>query len=367
MKGSDMTKPKPRNGILNIKPHMIATPAGKASAPKINLSSNESALGPSSIALAAAESALKSIERYPEDGPIRLANAIGKAFNLDPARIVCGHGSDELLGRLARAYLNPGDELIHSIHGYLKFPNYAHAMGAIPIAAPDADFSASVDSILACVTPRTRMVLLANPDNPTGTTLSGKEIRRLHAGLPKDVVLVLDSAYAEYVTAEDYELPTALVDESRNVVMTRTFSKIFGLAGMRLGWLYGPAEIVDVLQRLSMTFPISAPAVAAGIAAVQDVDHIAHVYAYNREQLARFTTGMQKLGLFVFPSNSNFVLIRFDGHKKTAKEAYDYLFSKGIVGRMFNSADYSNMLRITIGLEEEMREAIAAMQEFMRT
>ena len=365
MKDQTMSSVNARPGILNIKPHMLATGPASGTGPKINLSSNENALGASPEATAAARTALDNMERYSEDGPALLADAIGEAFGLDPAQIVCGPGSDELLQRLARGFLNPGDEVIHSVHGYLKFPNYAHAMGAVPVAAPDDHFRASVDAMLSCVTPSTRMVLLANPDNPTGTILGGAEIRRLHAGLPGNVLLVLDSAYAEYVTAADYELPVSLVDSAQNVVMTRTFSKIFGMAGMRLGWLYGPPAIVDVLRRLGLTFPISSAATAAGIAALRDVEHRARVFAHNRDQLTRFCADMQELGLRYLPSNGNFVLLDFAGQKQSAKQAYDFLDARGIVGRMFNSPDYRNMLRITIGLGEEMRQATSALREFM--
>ena len=239
-------------------------------------------------------------------------------------------------------------------------------MSAKPVAAPDADFRASVEGILSCVTPRTRMVMLANPDNPTGTFLGGQEIRRLHAGLPGNVVLVLDSAYAEYVAAADYELPTALVDDAQNVVMTRTFSKIFGLAGMRLGWLYGPPAVVDVMQRLSMTFPVSAPAVAAGIVAVGDLAHRDRVFAHSRDLLRWFTQKLTDLGLHVYPSQANFVLIRFDESARPAQDAYRYLFERGIVGRLFNSPDFRNMVRITIGLEPEMHAAAAALRDYLR-
>jgi len=356
----------PRTGIMNIKPHMLAAPLHNESQALVNLSSNESALGPSPRAAAAAQQALKTVERYPDDGPGELAAAIGAALALDPFRIVCGHGSDELLGRLARAYLNPGDEVIHSVHGYLKFPNYAHAMGAIPVAAPDIDFRASVDAILSCVTPKTRMILLANPDNPTGTCLSGEEVRRLHRGLPEQVLLVLDSAYTEYVHSPDYELPTALIDQSHNVVMTRTFSKVYGMAGMRLGWLYGPASVVDVLQRLGLTFPISAPAVAAGVAAVSDLAYTAHVKAYNRAQMLAFSHELKDMGIRYLDSNTNFLLLNFDGQTKTAKQAFDDLYKNDIAGRMFNSNDYRNMLRITIGLEDEMRRTAAVLRAFIQ-
>jgi len=356
----------PRQGILDIKPHMLATPAGDGAVSRLNLASNESALGPSPNALAAAHAALAAIERYPEDGAARLAEAIGAAFGLDPQRIVCGHGSDELLGRLARAYLDSGDELIHSAHGYLKFPNYAHAMGATPVAAPDTGLRASVDSMLSCVTHRTRMVMLANPDNPTGSYLGGAEIRRLHAGLPDNVLLVLDSAYAEYVAAVDYELPVALIDAAPNVVMTRTFSKIFGLAGMRLGWLYGPPAVVDVLRRLSITFPVSAPAVAAGIAAVGDKAHTDRVYAHNRDLRRWFAQALADLGLHVYPSEGNFVLVRFDDAARPAQAAYRYLHVRGIAARMFGAPDYRDMVRFTIGLEPEMRAAAEALRDYQR-
>lgn len=357
--------PVPRQGILRIKPHMVAAQVGDASAGRINLSSNESAWGPSPLALTAAHRALDTIERYPEDAPLQLAQSIGQRYGLNPEQLVVGHGSDELLQRLARGFLNPGDEVIHSARGYLKFPNYAHAMGAVPVAAPDLDFQASVDHMLACVTPRTRMILLANPDNPTGTLLSGTEIRRLHAGLPEHVLLVLDSAYAEYVADPGYELPQALIDSASNVVMTRTFSKIHGLAGMRLGWLYGPGPIVDVLQRLGMTFPVSAPAAAAGIAAVMDREWQEQVKRQNHDIAREFTNGLQALGLRVVPSHTNFVLIDFDQQPCTAQQAFDHLYSNGVVGRLFTAAAYRNMLRITIGRTDEMATTLSAMRSLL--
>lgn len=357
--------PVPRQGILSIKPHMVAAQVGDSSAGRINLSSNESAWGPSPFALTAAHRALDTIERYPEDAPLKLSLSIGERYKLNPDQVVVGHGSDELLQRLARGFLNPGDEVIHSARGYLKFPNYAHAMGAVPVAAPDQDFQASVDQMLACVTPSTRMVLLANPDNPTGTLLSGTEIRRLHAGLPDHVLLVLDSAYAEYVADPGYELPQALIDSASNVVMTRTFSKIHGLAGMRLGWLYGPTPIVDVLQRLGMTFPVSAPAAAAGIAAVMDLEWQEHVKRQNNEISREFTNGLKALGLMVVPSHTNFVLIQFDQQPCTAQQAFDHLYSSGVVGRLFTAAAYRNMLRITIGRSDEMATTLGAMRTLL--
>ena len=257
----------PRPGLLNIRPHMI-TPQGGAVRPKICIASNESAFGASPKAYRAAEAAVRDLERYPEEGPDKLAAAIAESQSLDIDRIACGPGSDDLLSRLARAYLRAGDELIHSVNGYQKIPNYAHANDAVPVSAPDRDFTADVDALLAAVTPHTRMVMLANPDNPTGSLVTAEEIRRLRAGLPGGVLLVLDSAYAEYVDRPDYERPDRLVEAFDNIVMTRTFSKIYGLAGARVGWLYGPPAVVDAVKRIGSTFPLSSLSLAAALAAL---------------------------------------------------------------------------------------------------
>ena len=252
-----MSAVKPRAGTLRIRPHMVTVGAGKQIAPEINIASNESAYGPGELAIEAAVNAVKTLDRYAETAQAELADAIAEQFDLDPQGIVCGHGSDDLLARIARAYLSPGDELIYSCNGYQKIPNYAFANDAEPIAASDRDFTVDVDAVLEKLSGRTRLVMIANPDNPTGTWISGPEVRRLHAGLPTHVLLVLDSAYLEYVDSEGYEKPDRLIEEMDNVLMTRTFSKIFGLAGARIGWLYAPPEIADVLRKIGVTFPIS--------------------------------------------------------------------------------------------------------------
>jgi histidinol-phosphate aminotransferase len=355
----------PRTTILNIRPHMLAPPASHGAPATVLLNSNESALGPSPAALESARDALARIERYPEDAPEQLAVSIGTAFGLDPARIVCGPGSDELLSRIARAYLQPGDELIHSAHGYLKFPNYAHANGAVPVAAPDDRFRASVEGLLASVNERTRVVMLANPDNPTGTHLSGAEIRRVHGALPGNVLLVLDCAYAEYAGAPDYEVAAALVEAADNVVMTRTFSKIFGLAGLRLGWLYAPLAVADILRRIGTTFPISGAALAAGTAALGDVAHRDAVRAHNDSWRGWLSDRLTTLGLQVTPSQCNFILVRFDDPAKSAAEASRYLAERGIVVRRFNSPDYRDYVRITVGHEHEMHAVADALGAFL--
>lgn len=360
-----MTAVGPRPGILNIKPHMMDASFDEAPEAVINIASNENALGPGTDAIAAAQRAMLCIERYPEHGPDQLAVAIGRAFDLDPAKVVGGHGSDDLLSRIARAYLSPGDELVYSVHGYQKVPNYAHANDARPVAAADSEFRADIDSILACVNERTRIVMLANPDNPTGSYISGGDVRRLLAGLRPNILLVLDSAYAEYVEAADYEVASKLVDEFENVVMTRTFSKIFGLAGMRVGWLYGPPAIADVIKRIGSTFPLSAPGISAAIAALGDEDHTHRVLEHNRVWKQWLAGQCRDLGLRVYPSETNFLLVRFPDAAKPASAANDHLRRQGILARRFTAADFQDCVRFTIGFEDEMKATVAALREFI--
>src|SRR6516165_7620229 len=249
--------PQPRAGVLDIEPYV----PGKSSAPGVakvfKLSSNETPLGPSPHAIEAYKKFAMHLEDYPDGAASALREAIGRAFGLDPARIVCGAGSDDLLNLLARAYLADGDEAIHTTHGFLVYPIATLGTGAKPVVAPETNFTASVDAILGAVTERTRIVFLANPNNPTGTYLPFDEIRRLHRGMPRRVLLVLDAAYAEYVRRNDYESGIELVAGAENVVMCRTFSKIHGLAALRLGWMYGPAHVVDAVNRIRGPFNVN--------------------------------------------------------------------------------------------------------------
>ncbi len=355
--------PQPRKGILEIRPHMAGLP--DLDTPGIvKLASNESAFGASPRAIAAAVRAAESMERYAEQGTGELQAAIGAAFALDPARIVCGPGSDELLTRLMRGYLDAGQQLVYSRHSYAKFANYAWSCGAEPVAAADRDFSADVDAILACVTDRTRMVTLANPCNPTGTHLGEVELRRLREALPGDVILVLDAAYAEYVDAPDYGSPAALVDAFPNVVMTRTLSKIFGLAGARLGWLYAAPPVVDVMRRLGATFPVSAASMAAGIAALADTAHTARVHRENAALRDSFSARLRKLGLHVYPSQTNFVLARFVDAERAAG-AYAHLLAEGILTRRFAAPGFGDCVRISIGLPGEMQRCGDCLEEYL--
>ena len=267
--------------MLTIDPYV----PGKSSAPGVakvfKLSSNETPLGPSADAIAAYRTAGEHLEDYPDGSASALRDAIGAAFGLDPDRIVCGAGSDDLLNLLARAFLKDGDEAIYTTHGFLVYPIATMGTGAKAIAAAEKDFTANVDAILNAVTPKTKMVFLANPNNPTGTYVPFDEVKRLQKGLPGNVLLVLDAAYAEYVQRNDYESGIELVATTDNVVMTRTFSKIYGLAALRLGWMYGPAHVVDAVNRIRGPFNVNGPAIAAGIAAIRDTAHVDRARAHT--------------------------------------------------------------------------------------
>lgn len=361
-----MVSPRSRQGLLSIKPHMVSGGESPTMPVAVNLASNESALGPGVLAIAAGKAAMAAPERYSEDAPSRLAKALGTRFSLDPDRIVAGHGSDDLLARLARAYLAPGSELVRSRNGYPKVPNYAYANDATPVSARDESFRASVDGLLACVTPRTRMVYIANPDNPTGSYLTRDELTTLHRGLPSEVVLVIDAAYEEYVDAPDFMPAAELVDSSENVVMTRTFSKIFGLAGLRVGWLYGPSAICDVVRRIGMTFPISAPALAAATAGLFDRAHTETVFQHNRRMRVETSARLKALGLMVYPSQGNFLLVQFPEADASAERIQAKLRENGIAVRRFVSPAFDSCIRITFGHESELRLALGHIEGFVR-
>lgn len=358
--------PVPGPGILDIAPYV----GGEATAPgierPIRLASNESALGPSPKAVAAYRALAQEIHRYPDGSAAELRAALGRHHELDPDRIVCGAGSDELISLLLRAYAGPGSEVLYSRHGFLMYPIGAQAVGATPIAVPEHALTADVDGFLARVTERTRIVFIANPNNPTGTYLSAGEMARLHAGLPPQVVLAIDAAYAEFVNRNDYEPGIALVNRAENVVMLRTFSKVYALAGLRLGWAYCPPAIADVLNRIRGPFNINAPALAAGVAAVEDVEAVERARAHNQRWLPWFSERLAALGLPLTPSVGNFVLPRFpDDPRHNADAAFAYLQERGILTRQMGAYGLPQYLRITIGSGEEMETVAAALAEFM--
>jgi histidinol-phosphate aminotransferase len=354
----------PRPGIMKIAPYVPGKDSIDGRETVAKLSSNEGALGPSPRAMAAYAKAAADLHRYPDGDTAQLRAAIGRHYGLDAQRIVCGAGSDELLNLLVRAYCGPGDELLYSQFGFLMYPINALGVGATPVAAPEKDYHADVDAMLAKVTNKTRVVCLANPNNPTGTYVTKDDVRRLHAGLPANVLLVIDAAYAEYVSRNDYESGVELVDQADNVVMTRTFSKIYGLGGLRIGWLYGPAGIVDVISRLRQPFNVNLAAQAAGVAALADIAHTDACRTNNDIWLPWLSAELTKLGLAPLPSVGNFVTVGF-GSKERAAAANAWLMNDGLIPRVIAGYGLPEHLRITIGTEAEVKAVQASLARFV--
>ena len=359
-------RPMPKPGILDIAPY-VPGKAGAKGQKVHKLSANENPLGASPAAIAAYKSAGLELEFYPDGSAHELREAIATRYGLKPENIVCGAGSDEILQLLAHAYLAPGDEAVYSQYGFLVYPIAIAANGAKAVVAPESDLHTDVDQMLGCVTERTRIVFLANPNNPTGTYIPVADVKRLHEGLPKTCLLVLDAAYAEYVRRNDYEAGVELVSTYDNVVMTRTFSKIYGLAALRLGWAYCPAHIADVLNRIRGPFNVSSPALAAGAAAIADKSHVERAIAHNDEWLAWLTAELSTLGLKVTPSVGNFILIHFPADAAHAAAKADaFLAAKGIILRRMEGYGLSGALRLTVGSAEANRAVVTALKEFLK-
>ena len=294
-------RPQPREGLLDIPLYVPGKAEIDGAAPIHKLSSNESPFGASSMAMDAFRQMTGNLELYPDGGSVVLREVIGEVHGLHPDRILCGAGSDEVLSLLCYTFLERGDEAIYSQYGFAVYPIAIQAAGGVPVVAKEQDLTTDVDAILAAVTDKTKMVFLANPNNPTGTYIPVSEVRRLHAGLPKHVVLVLDAAYSEYVAENDYEAGIELAATTENVVMSRTFSKVYGLAALRLGWCYGPQAIIDAMNRIRPPFNISGAAQAAGVAALRDQDFIRKAVVHNREWLPKTSAALEALGLKVTP------------------------------------------------------------------
>lgn len=357
--------PRPRPSVMQIAPYVPGRSHSGSAGRQYKLSSNENPLGPSAAARAAYLEAAAALERYPEGSAADLREAIAASYGLKAERIVCGNGSDELLAMLAHAYLEAGDEAIFTEHAFLVYRIVTLAAGASPVVVPERDLAADVDAILAAVTERTRIVFLANPNNPTGAYVPAAEVRRLREALPERVLLVLDAAYAEYVRRNDYESGIELVATRDDTVMTRTFSKIHGLAALRLGWAYAPAAVVDALNRVRGPFNVNAAAMAAGIAAIADREHVARAVAHNDVWLPELTRRIGELGFRVPPSAGNFVLIDFDGVRGAdAGEADAFLGDRGVVLRRVAGYGLPQMLRMTVGDEEANLATLAALRDY---
>lgn len=361
-----MTKPSPRPGILDI----LAYQPGESKIPGfdkvIKLASNESPLGLSPKAVDAVARNLKLLELYPDSSAAAVREALGQEYGLDPARILCTAGSEEVLHLIAKAYAGPGDEIVYSQYGFIAYLLAAQAVGATPVMAQEDNFTTSVDALLAAVTPRTKIMYLANPNNPTGTYLPFSEIKRLRAGLRADILLVLDAAYAEYSDKPDYDPGTSLVDNGDdNVVVTRTFSKIYGMAALRLGWTYCPAGVIAVLNRIRGTFNITTPAQAAAVAALADHAHVAAAKSHNLKWRPWLAHEIAALGITVSPSIGNFLLIHFPGGAAQSKAADAYLRAHGLIVRPVTGYGLPQCLRITVGREDENKALVGHLKDFM--
>ncbi|WP_425410848.1 histidinol-phosphate transaminase [Hyphococcus sp.] len=363
-----MTLPAPRPGIMDIKPYVAGSSTAPGAKKIYKLSSNESALGMSEKARAAYEEAAASLHLYPDGGASALREKIGEIHGLDPSQIVCGAGSDELLQLLTKAYAGEGDNIIQSDHGFLVYKLAALSCGADARFAPEKNLKADVDAMLDLVDERTRIVFLANPNNPTGTYLPESELRRLREELRDDVLLVIDAAYAEYMEEKDYSAGEQLVDMFENVVMTRTFSKIYGLAALRLGWAYCPAAITDVLNRIRGPFNVTAPAQAAGLAAAEDQAFVEKNRAHNREERDYLQQQLGGMGLEYVPTYGNFILVKFLSETgRDAECVRAYLKEGGVIVREMHAYKLDEYLRVTIGPRDANRKFIELLnQKFSR-
>jgi histidinol-phosphate aminotransferase len=356
----------PNPGILDIAPYKGGEGALAGFAKVIKLASNENPLGASPRAMTAYREAANGLHIYPDGSASVLRAAIGARYGFDPARITCGAGSDELIQLIARAYLKPGDAIVQSQFGFLIYQLAAKAAGATVLSAPDKDgFTLDVDAMLAQVTPNTRIVFLANPNNPTGTYVPSGDVKRLHAGLSPNVLLVIDAAYAEYMRQDDYTSGEDLVDTADNVVMLRTFSKIHGLAGLRIGWAYGPADIIDVINRVRGPFNVGAQAQAAAAAAVADTQFPEQSAAHNERELRRLEAALDRLGFCYTPSVANFSLVHFEPEgAKTADACDAFLRARGIIVRRVGGYGLTHALRMSVGATQEVSALIEALEAF---
>jgi len=357
----------PKPGVMDVHPYVPGRSEAAGAARTYKLSSNESPFGPSPKAVAAYESAEPALGLYPEGSACILRDAIAEHFGLNPDRIVCGNGSDEVLHLLANSYVRPEDEVVFSAHAFSLYKIATLANSATPVEIPEPQLKLDVDAVLARVGSRTRIVFVANPNNPTGSYVSASEMRRLHTGLPDSSLLIIDAAYSEYVSQKDYEPGIGLVDASDNVIMTRTFSKAYGLAGIRIGWAYCPQGVADVLNRVRAPFNVNIAAQKTAVAALQDRAFVEQAIRHNETWRAWLIGEIRKLGnagVRVDNSVANFVLIHFADAKR-ANEADRFLMSRGIITRGCASYGLPQCLRLTVGSEEANRAAVAALSEFV--
>ncbi|KQS03240.1 histidinol-phosphate aminotransferase [Sphingomonas sp. Leaf357] len=361
------TKPVAKPWIMAIAPYVPGRSTTDDGRKVVKLSSNENPLGTSPRAKEAFVSAADRLERYPDASATELRDVLAEKHGLDPERIIYGNGSDEVLHLAAGAFAGPGDEVIYVRYGFAVYEIAARRVGATPVIAPDTDYATDVDAILACVTEKTKLIYIANPNNPTGTYSTRAEIARLHAGLRPDILLVLDHAYAEYIEGDAEDGGMALAESASNVLVTRTFSKMYGLAAERIGWGYGSAEIIDAMHRIRLPFSITIAGTAAAVAALGDGEFVESTRAHNAEWRRWFSQEIDKLGnagLRAVPSQANFVLVLFEG-KLTAEVAYKGLMDAGYIVRWLPGQGLPHGLRITIGTAEETQGVMTALRDLV--
>lgn len=356
-----MAKLKPQSGIMDIALYVGGKSHVDGIENVLKLSSNENPLGASEAAKEALVRASLDMHRYPSTDHVALRDAIGDVWGVDPARVICGNGSGELLMMIAQAYAGKGDEVLFTEHGFAMYPIYANANGAKPVVVGERERVVDVDALLAACTKKTKVVYIANPANPTGTMLGDADLARLADGLPKGAVLVIDGAYAEYV--DGYDAGKAVIDARDNVIMTRTFSKIYGLGGVRIGWAYGPQDIIDVLMRIRGPFNLSAPALAAAEAAMRDTAHTVKCRVENAKQRDWMAGALAEIGIPSDTSTANFILARMASQDE-AVACNDYLTSEGILVRYVGNYGLPNCLRITVGDEASCRRVVHAISKF---
>ncbi|MCJ7558151.1 MAG: histidinol-phosphate transaminase [Gammaproteobacteria bacterium] len=356
---------KPLSHVLAIEPYLPGDSAVPGVSRVIKMSSNESPLGSGPAARQAAEGAMAELERYPESSARILREALAERYGLDAQRIVCEAGSEQLINLIARCYAGPGDEILFSAHGFVAYKIAALSCGAKPVAAPEKSLTTDVDALLGLVSEHTRILFLANPNNPTGTCLPMAEITRLREELPESVLLVLDGAYAEYVEKEDYSAGLEMVNEyPGNVVVLRTFSKIYGLAALRVGWSYSSRALAMALHRLRGVFTVSTIAQKAAVAAVIDLEHENLAREHNALWRPWLNQQLSDLGLTMTDSHGNFVLARF-ASQEMATEADFHLRSNGVITRTLREYGLGDCLRITVGLEEHNHLLVSLLKEFL--
>ena len=361
---NETTRPVPRAGVLAID----AYKAGESKVAGVNriikLSSNEGAFGPPKASQEAFARVSAELHRYPDGASSELRAAIGRRFGLDPERIVCGTGSDELIQHLCHIYAGPGTDILMSMHGFTMYQIAGTYCCARVIKVPERDLTCDVDAMLQAVTADTRLVFVANPNNPTGSLLAQSEVERLRAGLPAHVLLVLDAAYAEYVTDADYDAGARLVDAGENTVMLRTFSKVFGLGGMRVGWAYGPPGVIDALGRVRGVFNVNLAAQAAAVAALAEPGWVEASVAHNTRWRDWLMAELEASGIRTWRSAGNFFLADFATAAR-AGAADAHLRQRGLIVRAMASYGLGHTLRITVGTEEECRLVAQVLRDFM--